>query len=113
MVISRLAQEAGTATAMIFLPNDADAVAKMAAISGGYAARLLKDLWLSEVRLASDHADADASEEAIEWVLVFDPRGRMLPDWQGPADGVIPKTAPVTIRATGTGVSRLRIEMSF
>ena len=66
----------------------------------------MTDLWLSEVRLASDCAEADAGEEAIKWILVFDPKGRVLPDWQGPADGVVPKATPVTIRARDAAVSR-------
>jgi hypothetical protein len=43
---------------MIVLPNDADAHKKITAMSGGHANRLLTDLWLSEVRLASDPAEA-------------------------------------------------------
>ena len=92
--LNRHVQDAARQWAMTDLPHDATMMEQIRAFSGRYAVALLSDLWLSEV-------------------LMFDRQARSLPDWQGPADGVIPKATPVTIRARQGSLSRLKIDLVF
>jgi hypothetical protein len=82
----------------LFVKPDASAIEELRASAGAYAVGTLPNLWLSEVRLSS-HADAGPSEETIRWIL-YNP-DTLAPPWQGPADGVIPKETPVTVRKWG------------
>jgi hypothetical protein len=111
--LNRHVQDAARQWAMTDLPHDATMMEQIRAFSGRYAVALLSDLWLSEVRLGTACSEIGAEEEAIEWVLMFDRQARSLPDWQGPADGVIPKATPVTIRARQGSLSRLKIDLVF
>ena len=87
---------------MIFCSDSATNIEKIKAISGVYATRILEDLWVSEIRLSSACTDVEESEEAIFWILALNSHRLHLPNWQGPADGTIPASTPVTIRMQGT-----------
>jgi hypothetical protein len=97
--------------AMIFVPGRATYMAQIKALNQKDIIRQLSDLWVTEVRLSPDGADAAPGEEVVEWVLVFNPQNRTLPNWQGPADGVIPKATPVTIQSRLAMPSRFNIEL--
>lgn len=85
----------------LLLSPEAPSTALFNELANPGALRRTTDLWLSDVRLAVRVLDHDLGddEEAIAWTLFG---SRLAPAWQGPADGVIPKETPVTIRRIGS-----------
>ena len=92
--------------ALIFTPAQATSVQRLAALGSDYLAQAANGLEVQEVRLAQ-RDDSTPDEVATHWTLVL--TGRLLPDWQGPADGVIPRDARITIRSRHAEPSRLQI----
>ena len=94
--------------ATVFVPSNARAVARIKEAARAYMADLMGNMWLSEVRLIPDSRNYienvdNVTEEAICWVL-FNLLGEFPPHWQGPADGVIPRETPITVRIAGAEV---------
>lgn len=98
--LREITQAAVEARATTFLADDASEVARLGALAGAYARATYNNLWVSEVGLTSgDDALLQFNplyEHATTWALAL--AGERLPPWQGPADGVIPREMPITIR---------------
>lgn len=108
--VARAVEDRLRKIALAFTPHAPSAIDVIKGVSHFWMAKALQDLWLSEVRL--DHIEAldSSGEESIRWILLGDPCDRLPERWQGPADAVIPKDTPVTIR-DGT-LSRFEVEVT-
>ncbi len=83
--------------ATILLVDKDNTVDVLKEMGSAYMADHLSNLWVSQVRLTSSSLECDVwKEEATLWRLVGH---RQAPRWQGPADGVIPRETPVTVRS--------------
>jgi hypothetical protein len=81
--------------AHLLAQNNASSMDTLLASVRPYVTGMVVNLWVSEVRLSNEYTWF-ADEEAVRWVM-HGTQGH-LQDWQGPADGVIPRETPVTIR---------------
>ena len=115
--LRRLVEEKVRKLTAIWLPINHDGMDVVKAISDPFVVGLVRDLWLTEVRLAripdSEGQEGEtlwvhSSEEATRWVHCNS--GKLPELWQGPADGVIPEALPFTIRSRSVPPSLYEVE---
>ena len=92
----------------MWLCAECSGIEMLRAVSDPFIAGLLNDLWLTEVRLIGREDEVYQGEERTEWVVFGE--GRLPEPWQGPADQVIPRETPVTVRSFTITPSAFRVE---
>lgn len=91
----------------LLLRHDTSEVSKLERFTSAYFRERASSLFRRDVRLGRTNRDISDEEDGIVWTLFG---GRFMPpDWQGPADGVIPKETPVTIWAKDAVESHFQI----
>lgn len=91
----------------VFLDDTVPSIEVLRASTRPYVVDLMNNLWLSNVRLLREGDIDDMREVAIGWILRGS--GVRTPDWQGPADGVIPNSTPITVRDIWSPPSAFKI----